>query len=77
MLQDNLYCNSRLPFGETAKEKRNYKILRSTFHITDRIIATATARIAAVHAGSSKALQVPLQQKRKYSKRINQGAYFC
>jgi hypothetical protein len=68
MSQDNLYCNSRLPFGETAKEKCNYEILRSTFHIADRSIATATARTAAVHAGSSKALQVPLHQKRKYSK---------
>jgi hypothetical protein len=56
-----------LPFGETAKEKCNYRILRSTFHITDRIIANATARIAAVHAGSSKVLQVSLHQKRKYN----------
>jgi hypothetical protein len=53
-----------------AKQQKkicNYEILRSTFHITDRIIATATARVTAVHAGSSKALRFPLYQKQKYS----------
>jgi len=51
------------------KQKKNVitKFFRSTFHFTDRIVATAAARIAAVHAESSKTLQVPLHQERKYS----------
>jgi hypothetical protein len=76
MLQDSPYCNSRLPFGETAKETCNYEILISNFHITDRIIATAIARIAAVHAGSFQNFTSSIISEIEIQQRIHEGAYF-